>query len=250
MRVVGGRVFDWRPRFDARSLAYRPPTGLQISGRVWPGAPVLDQGRSRGCVGHACAAAAAIAGVLGVDEGYAAGWYEAAKLRDDWPGEADEGTSVLAGLLEGRARGIWPSFRWATSAAELAAGICALGPAVVGARWGPPLIDALPAPGLIPADVRLEAGLGHCVLLPGYLPPWPDCNPVLRGQVKQLGLVEAAQTLGGPGFVLHNSYSAGWGVGGRALLPAQVVERWVAAGGEFGLPEINQEGASDEHHQQ
>jgi hypothetical protein len=237
MITVGGRVFDWRARFDERSLHYRPPASL-LAGRIWPAGPALDQGSSRGCVGFGCAAAAAATGVPGVDEAYAHEWYAAAKLRDDWPGEADEGTSVLAGLLEGRARGVWPSFRWATCTAELAAGICALGPAVVGARWGPPLITELPAPGLIPVDVPLEAGLGHCVLLPGYLPPWHHLGPELRARVEQWGLAEAAQVLGGPGFVLQNSYSPGWGVGGRALLPAGVADRWFAARGEFGLPEV------------
>jgi hypothetical protein len=54
MITVGGRVFDWRARFDERSLHYRPPASL-LAGRIWPAGQVLDQGRSRGCVGFGCA---------------------------------------------------------------------------------------------------------------------------------------------------------------------------------------------------
>jgi hypothetical protein len=238
-----GRTFDHRARFDPRSLNFRAAprqTTMPATGRVWRHGAVLDQGQEGACVGFGSAGAVAADPLhrSGVTDTYARNWYKAAQRLDDWPGEAYEGTSVLAGCLEGRRRKMWTGFRWAKHPAELAAGINddRLGPAIVGVQWSPDLYD-VPASGLLDAGVKLDSDLGHCVLLFGYAPAWPDCTPALRAELDAIGLARAAQKLQAPGYPLLNSWGPGWGDGGVALAPVQLVQRWVDARGEFGLPE-------------
>jgi hypothetical protein len=238
-----GRTFDHRARFDQRSLNFRAAPGvtaLPATGRIWSHGPVLDQGQEGACVGYGSSGAVAAAPLsrVGVTNSYARNWYRAAQRLDEWPGEAYEGTSVLAGCLEGRRRKMWTGFRWAKRPAELAAGIVAdsLGPAIIGVQWSAELYD-VPASGLLDAGVRLDPDLGHCVLLFGYVPAWSDCTPALRDQLDGLGLAAAAQKAKAPAFPLLNSWSAAWGDGGRALAPVGLVQRWFDRRGEFGLPE-------------
>jgi hypothetical protein len=238
-----GRTFDHRARFDPRSLNFRAAPGvtaMPTAGRIWQHGPVLDQGAEGACVGFGSSGAVAAEPLsrVGVSNSYARNWYRAAQRLDEWPGEAYEGTSVLAGCLEGRRRKMWSGFRWAKRPAELAAGIVAdsLGPAIIGVQWSEQLYR-VPSSGLLDAGVRLDPDLGHCVLLFGYVPAWADCTPALQEGLRSHGLDTAAQQLKAPGFPLLNSWSAAWGNGGRALAPVALVQRWFDARGEFGLPE-------------
>ncbi len=238
-----GRTFDHRPRFDPRSLNYRAAPRqrtMPTAGRVWRHGPTLDQKAEGACVGFGSAGAVAAEplGRSGVTNTYARNWYKAAQRLDDWPGEAYEGTSVLAGCLEGRRRKMWTGFRWAKNPAELAAGITrdSLGPAIIGVQWSPQLYE-VPATGLLDSGVQLDPNLGHCVLLFGYAPAWSDCTPQLRADLDAIGLARAAETAKQPAFPLLNSWGEAWGDGGVALAPVELVQRWVDARGEFGLPE-------------
>lgn len=240
---LDGRTFDHRARFDPRSLEFRAAAGvvkMPTAGRIWKHGAVLDQGAEGACVGYGSAGAVAADPLhrSGVTNAYARSWYKAAQRLDDWPGEAYEGTSVLAGCLEGRRRGMWSGFRWAKRSAELAAGIVKdeLGPAIIGVQWSADLYT-VPSTGLLDAGVRLDPNLGHCVLLFGYAPAWADCTPQLRAELDTIGLATAAQKLKAPAFPLLNSWGLPWGDGGVALAPVALVDRWFAARGEFGLPE-------------
>lgn len=246
--TVDGRTFDHRPRFDPRSLRFRAAAGvtqMPTSGRLWTHGPVLDQGAEGACVGYgsAGAVAAAPSNRPGVTDTYARSWYKRAQRLDEWQGEAYEGTSVLAGCLVGRERKLWTGFRWAKRPAELAAGILddTLGPAVIGVQWSENLYEP-PASGLLPAAVRLDPDMGHCVLLFGYLPAPAHVTVQQRQQLEQLGLGQAADRLDEPGFLLLNSWGPSWGVGGRAVAPLSLVSRWFAARGEFALPENRTKG--------
>lgn len=253
-----GRTFDWAARFDPRSLNFRAAPGvtaMPTTGAVWPVGPVLDQGREGACVGmgYSGAVAAAPSSRSGVNLAYALSWYRRAQRLDEWPGEAYEGTSVLAGGKVGRARRLWTGFRWAKSPAELAAGILdpALGPAVIGVQWSEQLYE-VPATGLMPGDVTLDPEMGHCVLLFGYVPERPGRD--LQTQVAKLGLWPAVSGLGEPSFLLLNSWGQSWGHKGMAVAPLSLVRRWFAARGEFALPENRTKGrttmtASDEDQQ-
>jgi hypothetical protein len=239
----GGRTFDWRARFDPRSLDYRAAAEAQTlpaTGLLWEHGPVLDQGREGACVGFGSsgAVAAAPAGHPGVNDRYALNWYHRAQRLDDYPGEAYEGTSVLAGCLVGRERKLWTGFRWAKGPAELAAGILqpTLGPAVVGVMWSDDLYEP-PVSGLLPGNVELDPQLGHCVLLFGYVPAPGRGRASLWADLEEQGLADAVQDCGEPCFLLLNSWGEAWGVHGAAVAPLTLVQRWFRARGEFALPE-------------
>jgi hypothetical protein len=179
-----------------------------------------------------------------VTTSYARNWYRRAQRLDVWPGEAYEGTSVLAGCLVGRERKLWAGFRWAKNPAELAAGIQNddLGPGVLGVQWSEQLYD-VPASGLMAPDVNLDPDMGHCVLVFGYAPAPEHITRGLWGDLEELGLDDAVESLTEPSFLLLNSWGDSWGAGGRAVAPLSLVRRWFAARGEFALPEQRTKGA-------
>lgn len=239
-----GRTLDWRPRFDPRSLEHRMGAGvatLPTTGRLWAHGPVLDQGREGACVGMGCAgeAAAEPVPVPGVTSRYALGWYRSAQRRDPWPGEAYSGTSVLAGLLEGRARGLYAGFVWAKSAEELAAGIVRTaskggGPAIIGVEWraGSYSTDRL---GVLRPSGPVVGG--HCVAVLGFVPAGTTESSTLGKQLVALGLWAGYVSVAGPVFVILNSWGEGFGIKGLALVPVDVMRAWVRAGGEFAMAE-------------
>lgn len=245
-----GRTFDWQPRFDPRSLAFRAAPGvteMPTTGRIWQHGPVLDQGAEGACVGFACAGlvAAEPSDRRGVNDSYARNWYRRAQRLDQWPGETYSGTSVLAGCLVGRERRLWAGFRWAKTPAELAAGILNpdLGPAMIGIQWSPDLYD-VPASGVLDPDVRLDPTLGHAVDLFGYVPARALVTRQMQDDLEELGLWEAVDRLTEPSFLLLNSWNDSWGAGGRAVVPLALMRRWIAARGEFALPEGRMKGAA------
>lgn len=239
-----GRTLDWRPRFDERSLAYRigaAVTALPATGRLWKHGPVLDQGSEGACVGFGCAgdAAAEPVPVPGITTEYALGFYRKAQRLDVWPGEAYSGTSVLAGCLEGRARGLWTGFRWATSPEELAAGIVRPasrggGPAIIGVEWRAGSYDTDALGVLRPSG---DVVGGHCLLVVGFVPVRAGVSAALQQQLKDAGLWDGYLAVGGACFVVLNSWGLGFGQGGLALVPLEVMRGWFRAGGEFAMPE-------------
>jgi hypothetical protein len=239
----GGRTFDWRARFDPQSLNFRAAAGtveMPRDGILWDTGPTIDQGREGSCVGMGCTGA-----VMAEPSSrqvprpfdYATAWYRRAQRLDVWPGEAYEGTSVLAGCLVGRERKLWTGFRWAKRPAELAAGILnpELGPAVVGVQWSDELYDT-DALGVMRAD-QLDGDLGHCLLLFGYLPEPELITDPLWDQLEELELVQAVESLDEPSFPALNSWGADYGRHGRAIAPASLVRRWFSHRGEFAMPE-------------
>jgi hypothetical protein len=243
-----GRTFDWAARFDPRSLNFRAAAGvtqMPTTGRIWRHGPVLNQGAEGACVGFGSAGivAAEPSSRTGVTNTYARNWYRRAQRLDVWPGEAYEGTSVLAGCLVGRERKLWAGFRWAKNPAELAAGILnpTLGPAILGVQWSEQLYD-VPTSGAVRSDVPLNPDLGHCVDLFGYVPARAFLSRDMQAELAELGLAEAVDQMAEPSFLLLNSWSDTWGAGGRAVVPVSLMRRWFAARGEFALPEQRTKG--------
>lgn len=243
-----GRTLDWRPRFDPRSLDYRVAavagTKLPTTGRVWRHGTVLDQGSEGACVGMGCAgeAAAEPVPVPGVTSRYALGWYRNAQRRDVWPGEAYSGTSVLAGVLEGRARGVYTGVRWAKSAEELAAGIVldekdGGGPAIIGVEWRQGSYDTDALGVLRPSG---DVVGGHCLCVLGFVPNGTKRESALGQQLVAAGLWEGAVSVGAPVFVVLNSWGLGFGQGGLCLVPLDAMRAWVRARGEFAIPQGRQ----------
>jgi hypothetical protein len=208
-----GRTFDYRPRHDPRSLNYRltaADPGLLGRSRFWvPSRFVLDQGREGACVGHGVAheAAASPVRVPRIDEAVAHAVYKRAQQLDPWPGEAYEGTSVLAGMKAGQERGWWSGYRWAMSMAELRAAL-EEGPVVIGVEWRDGMYKA--PDGLLQPIGQVVGG--HCILVTGYSAP--------RGAYR-----------------LRNSWGRSWGVNGSAYIAVDDLDRILfQAGGEAAVP--------------
>jgi hypothetical protein len=237
-----GRTFDWRPRFDERSLNFRAAAGvttMPTTGVLWAHGPVLDQASEGSCVGMGCAGAVAAepSSRSGVTFSYAVNWYRRAQRLDVWPGERYSGTSVLAGCLVGRERKLWAGFRWAKNPAELAAGLQNpdLGPAIIGVQWSEQLYETDEL-GVLRAG-ELNPDMGHCVLVVGYVPAPEHVADELWTDLEELELRDAVESLTEPSFLILNSWGRTFGRNGLAVAPLQLVRRWFAHHGEFGLPE-------------
>jgi hypothetical protein len=246
--VVDGRRFDWFPRFDeaSRRFAVAPDaTGLPTRGRLWNPGRVLDQGAEGACCGFAAAADAAAepVPVPRITNAYARGWYLSAKRRDEWPGEAYDGTSVLATLKEGRARGLFGRYGWYFSVEQLAHGLVRGededgGPCVAGVEWrqGSYRTDEL---GILRPSGDVVGG--HAVCFLGFVPFGAGADVELRDQLEELDLLDAMNQLveedEDGAFVVQNSWGLEFGRKGLCVVPLSVVRDWFATHGEFGQPQ-------------
>jgi hypothetical protein len=165
---------------DLRSLYYPVASVLEAEmyraprSYTWKlGIDPLDQGQEGSCVGHGFAheMSARPGVVTGVDHEYAVDLYHAAQRRDPWPGgaypdteEFYEGTSVLAGAQEVRARGWIDSYRWALTIPDLVTALGYFGPVVAGFDWYDGMFDVDDRGFIRPTGNY--AG-GHCVCLQG-----------------------------------------------------------------------------------
>ena len=110
---------DRRVSFDERSRAF--PIRALIAATVeprsyeWPLDLRLDQGSEGACTGFAVTheAAAEPFPVTGLTEDTARQVYHRARELDEWPGEAYEGSSVLAAMKAGVELGWYSEYRWA-----------------------------------------------------------------------------------------------------------------------------------------
>lgn len=159
------RVFDRRPQFDERSKRYgirgflaqsTQVLGRKVRSYTWKHVQ-LDQGSEGACTGFATTmeAAARPLPVFGdparfhVQSKYsipllndiARSVYHRARQLDEWPGEAYEGSSVIAAVQAGVEKGWWGGYRWAlgpgpeNAAADVIAALGHHGPVIMGTYW-------------------------------------------------------------------------------------------------------------------
>jgi hypothetical protein len=168
-------------------------------------------------------------------------WYRRAQRLDQWPGEAYDGTSVLAGCLDGRKRGLYDGFTWARRAEQLAAGIVNDGPAIVGVEWTDGSYTTDHRGVLTPGGAVVG---GHCVCLIGFVGAKDDRDGELAQQLANLGLLDGVlsvmDTAHGAGeagaFIGINSWGPSFGKQGLFVVALSTVRGWVASGGEFAQP--------------
>lgn len=201
-------------QFDERSRAF-PVRALIEATRprsfTWrPGPVVLDQGREGACVGFSIAheLAARPSVIEGVTSATALALYRRAQRIDEWPGEAYDGTSVLAGMKAAVEAGFFEGYRWAFGEADLALAVGYKGPAVLGIPWYEGMFDPDDDGYLRPTGA--VAG-GHAILCHGI--------DVKRDRYK-----------------VHNSWGAGWGIGGDAFISREDMRVLLAQQGEAAIP--------------
>jgi len=177
---------------------------------TWSCKVFLDQGREGACVGFAWAhdAAARPKVVPLVDDLDALDLYRYARTVDAWPGEAYEGTSVLAGAKAMQQRGWLKSYRWAFSEEDLALAVGYKGPAVLGLSWYEGMFEP-DADGFLRPSGNVAGG--HAILCHGYS--------------RKLDA-----------YKVHNSWGQDWGVRGEALIAREDMVRLLAEDGEACIP--------------
>jgi len=207
------RTLDRLPEFDPKSRNFpiralipsKPPRSY-----TWESDKVLDQGTEGACVGYGwsqellCSPAI----VPGVNNLFARGVYVDARKVDEWPGEAYEGTSVIAGARVIKVRGFMAEYRWAFSVDDLVMAIGYEGPAVLGTNWYTGMADTDRA-GDVHVTGKVEGG--HCIAAIGV-----D--------------IEARR------FILVNSWGESWGIRGRCYLSFDDMERLIHEEGEMCIP--------------
>lgn len=227
--VTEDRRLDLIPKVDPRGLANYPVAELLRSpapprGRSWAAGPVLDQGREGACVGFACV------GELAAEPGPRHGRdpatldllarrvYRRATELDEWPETtptSDLGTSLTAGGAAMVELGLADEYRWGAGVDELArvltrtkadakATATTFGPAVAAVEWRDGMYEAAEARGWGPrrAMLRTDGRLVgyHAILVRGYV-----------AKAKRYGLP-------GRAYLLRNSWGAGYGIDGDALI--------------------------------
>lgn len=232
------RTFDWQSHHDPRSLRYPVRTALgdavERRSKFWRASPIrLDQGSEGACVGFGWTAEAlAKPGVVQIGDGhwadaewFALEMYRAAQRVDEWPGEAYEGTSVLAGAKIMQRSGLIGSYRWAFSIDDVIDALCAPardggGPVVIGIPWRESMYETRPG-GLVEVDGTVVGG--HCILLTGYhtrLRIWKE------GWRKRFEVVR-----------WRNSWGMSYGVRGDGYIRPEDLEALLADAGEACVPQ-------------
>lgn len=168
----GGRVFDRRVLFDERSRSYNVADVLEVPkprSYTWPCAPHLDQRSEGACVGFGLThEIAAKPKVHPVTEDMARNIYYAARKIDPWPGEAYEGTAVLAGVKVVQSMGFLDEYRWAFNLNDFLIAVSHKGPGVIGVNWYEGMMRPDPD-GTIHATGEIVGG--HCTLVKGVNVP-------------------------------------------------------------------------------
>jgi hypothetical protein len=214
--VIAGRrrVLDRLQRQDARSFAWPAAPALREAAPVtrdWSVRAVLDQGSEGACVGFGWAHESLANPVPcpWVDAAYARRIYRDAQRLDQWPGDAYEGTSVLAGAKAAIALGLITSYRWCSGLDEILRAISHHGPVVAGIRWHRGMADPGPTGRIRPTGPVLG---GHCVAITAI-----DID---------------AHTVSGP-----NSWGYAWGHHGHYTLSWDDLEA-LLPGGDFCVPQL------------
>lgn len=175
------------PEFDERSKNYQIRSLLTVEqlnrprSYTWACDTYLDQGWEGACVGFGIAhEVAARPKPIPMDFAKARAIYKRAQQLDPWPGEAYEGTSVLAGMKAAVEFGYFQEYRWAgagsgNSLEDLIVAVGYRGPAVLGTNWYSGMVESDSTDFI---HVTGDVVGGHCYLLRGVACRWPANIPV------------------------------------------------------------------------
>lgn len=205
------------PVLDARSRLFSVsqffPIGTPPVSKEWDCQLWLDQGQVSACVGYSWChyLASEPDPISGVTPNLALKVYRMAQLLDDLPGEAYEGTSILAGIKAIKA--ISPdaieSYHWAFGIDELILTLGYLGPVVLGINWYSSMFAPERDTGII--NVSGANVGGHAILAVGV--------DVFTRLVR-----------------LHNSWGHGYGINGDCYISFENLARLLAEQGECCVP--------------
>ncbi len=181
-----GRLQQFDPasrNYTIRELIDDPATRRDDRARWWKPGPTLDQQREGQCVSEGChdrrngSPLRRRPVIDAFDARFE--FYEACQHRDPWPGcsrghdgPAYGGTSVLAGMQEGKDRGWWGPYRWVGAGSgrledDVIDTLRAVGGIVLGIPWLDGMYDTNPD-GLVDVTGRVVGG--HCIHAFAWVP--------------------------------------------------------------------------------
>ena len=229
-------ILDRRFELDWRSLDYPITSVLHAAEQpvyrprsyTWTVDRWHDQGREGACVGfaftHDLAARPQV--VTDTSEDFARLVYREAQKIDPWPGEAYEGTSVLAGAKVLQRHGLYLGYRWAFTAEEVAKAVAYFGPGVLGVNWFTGMFDTDPDGFIAPEGAH--AG-GHAILVHSVKIHYRSLSGWLARTWRDVDWDRSY-------VVLHNSWGPSWGVKGRAKLTLRHLDVLLGQDGEACFP--------------
>lgn len=174
--------------------------------KVWKVGPHVDQKQTNGCVGFSCFQFLQSEPVLTPESNRLSPEeiYFEARRTDEFPGEADEGTSVRAGLDTLQRHGLISAYHWGRDWQESIEFMLTTGPLVLGINWYRQLFDPDPQ-GIISIGGPIDGG--HAIFC--YGANWTEKLITLR-----------------------NSWGKSWGpVGGDCMMTFDTFDRLLQDGG-------------------
>lgn len=223
MELIFGRL----PQPDERNRQYPILAAMpmqQERNYVWgfKKSVILNQGQMGCCVGCAFAYELALmpVPVQGITLEKAKQIYFEAQRTDPFPGgeypgadPVTSGTSILAGVKTVKNMGFYNAYYWAASAYEIALGVANVGPAVIGIDWYQGMLKPDKTYRIAPTGYKIG---GHAICVRG-----------VNFRKQEL--------------LLQNSWGAGWGAGGCALISFEHIDRLLNQGGDAVFPIRNPE---------
>ncbi len=197
--------------YQVREILESPLTTQRAAPpKFWLAGPTLDQDEEGQCVAEACTdkrnGSPLRKRPLITKFEERQDFYEAAQHRDPWPGcfrghggQAYGGTSVLAGMQEGKDRGYWDEYRWLGAGSgqlenDVIDTLRKVGGFVIGVKWLEGMYETDPN-GLVKLDGRMVGG--HALHVFGW-------QPKLR--------LPGSFTGTKPAVAWHNSWGDGYGI--------------------------------------
>lgn len=220
------RKLDWKSQHDERSREYDIRSilraGVKPVLKMWDEGIVLDQGSEGACVGFGWMgeflsqpAAPLPQPAVAATQRYAQDVYQTAKTIDEFPGEAYEGTSVLAGAKVMKERGFITSYRWAFKIEDIRDAIIQEGPVVIGIPWKEGMYET-DANGIVKVSGKNVGG--HCLVLTGY-------DPAMKIGTRKYEV-----------YRWRNSWGNDYGVNGSGYVKATDLAKLLRVTGEACVP--------------
>lgn len=212
-----GRIFARDLRDHQYLIPNRTREAQPITSRYWLSkGPILDQGNTSSCVGHAGTRYLTSHPVVNPFIDPFELYREAQKV-DEWPGEepAYEGTSVRALFRVLKARGLVSGYRWAFDCETVVSHLLTTGPVVMGTDWTYDMMDG-DRWGYIRPTGRMAGG--HAYLLIGASRIKKD---PLTGKLGAVRII--------------NSWGGNWNQRGKAWMTFADLDKLIKANGEAGV---------------
>ncbi len=212
--MTGGYGLGRLSREDARDQAYPlrallSPTSVPLPVyKYWKTGPILNQGNTPTCVGHASRQWLTSSPVPDKGGPTAQDIYHGAQVNDGTPGEAYSGTDDRGAMKYLQALGYVSAYHWTASADEAATYVLTQGTCLIGVDW----YEGMFTPD-VHGVIRRTGNVagGHELLIVGYN--------------RTRGL-----------FRLCNSWGASWGQHGKCWLRGEDLQALLDAGGDCLAP--------------